>query len=187
MRQVDGRSDAELVGLCNSGSRRAAIDAFQVLYTRHRDYVLRVAFRYVRDTDLALDVLQETFTYLLRKFPPPGNGLVLNAQLQTLLYVAAKNNAISLLRKESRTEANGRFDPEQMPAPAYRDDSDLGRLLTGLAPEQREVVTLRFVDDLALQDIAEILDIPLGTVKSRLHTAVQAMRNSPYVKDFFDK
>ena len=187
MPQADRRSDTELVEICNSGDRNAATDAFQVLYARHKDYVLRVAFRYVRDADLALDVLQETFSYVLRKFPPAGTGLVLSAKLETLLYVAAKNNAISSLRKQSRTEPAGQFDPEQLPAPEYRDDSDLGQILQGLAPEQREVITLRFVDDLALQDIAEILDIPLGTVKSRLHKAIRVMRNSPYVKDFFDK
>ena len=58
--------------------------------------------RYVGDHDLALDVLQETFSYLLRKFPPTGDGLTLRARLTTLLYPVAKNSAISQLRKQHR-------------------------------------------------------------------------------------
>ncbi len=74
-----------------------------------------------------------------------------------------------------------------LPAPGYRDSSDLTALLRGLTPGQREIITLRFIDDHSLQAIGEILDIPLGTVKSRLHKAVEAMRKLPSVKDFFEK
>ena len=187
MSKRDHRSDEELIDLCNTGDRSSAIDAFEVLYARHKNYVLRVAYRYVRDADLALDALQETFSYLLRKLPPAGEGVTLNSKLQTLLYVAAKNAAISLLRKASHSGSAGEVDPDELPAPGYRDAGELADLLRGLSPGQREIITLRFVDDHNLQDIAEILDIPLGTVKSRLHQAIQAMRKSPYVKDFFEK
>ena len=187
MSRLDHHSDAELVDLCNSGDRSDAVEAFETLYARHKDYVLRVAFRYVGDADLALDVLQNTFSYILNKFPPPGEGLVLKAQLQTLLYVVAKNNAISILRKASRGESSGEIDPDDLPAPGYRDSGDLATLLQGLTPGQREIITLRFIDDQPLKDIGEILDIPLGTVKSRLHKAIDAMRQLPNVKDFFEK
>ena len=43
-------------------------------------------------------------------------------------------------------------------------------------PEQRELLTLRFVDDLSLPQLAEALGVPLGTIKSRLHRAIQALR-----------
>ena len=101
-RARDHLSDEELVEVCNCGSAEEAERAFETLYRRHRDYVLRVALRFVRDRDAALDVLQETFTYLLRKFPPTGDGLVLTARLQTLLYPVAKNCAITVLRKADR-------------------------------------------------------------------------------------
>jgi len=180
-------SDTELVDLCNTGDRSDAVEAYETLYARHKDYVLRVAFRYVGDADLALDVLQDTFSYILKKFPPPGEGLVLKAQLQTLLYVVARNNAISILRKTNKGEAGGEIDPDDLPAPAYRDSSDLATLLRGLTPGQKEIVTLRFIDDLPLRDIGEILNIPLGTVKSRLHKAIDALRKAPGVIAFFEK
>jgi len=187
MPRLSHKSDIELVDLCNTGDRSDAIEAFETLYARHKDFVLRVAFRCVGDADLALDVLQDTFSYILRKFPPPGEGLVLKAQLQTLLYVVAKNNAISILRKANKGEGGGEIDPDELPAPGYRDSGDLAKLLQGLTPGQREIITLRFVDDQPLKDIAEILEIPLGTVKSRLHKAIETMRKLPTVKDFFEK
>jgi RNA polymerase sigma-70 factor (ECF subfamily) len=54
--------------------------------------------------------------------------------------------------------------------------ADLDRALRALTPLHREVVLLRFSDDLSLQQIAEALEIPLGTAKSRLHHAVAAIR-----------
>ena len=187
MSRLDQRSDTELVELCNKGSRRDAVDAFEALYTRHKDYVIRVAFRYVRDADLALDVLQDTFSYILKKMPPTGEALKLDAQLRTLLYVVARNNAISILRRTNKAEFSGEIDPDDLPGPAYRDSSELAALLRGLTPSQQEIVTLRFVDDHPLKEIGEILGIPLGTVKSRLHVAIEAMRKLPNVRDFFDK
>ena len=87
----DPRSDEALVGTCNEGNPRA----FEALYLRHKDFVLRVALRFAPDFDTALDVLQDTFVQLLRRFPPTGDGITLTAKLTTLLYPIAKNTAIS--------------------------------------------------------------------------------------------
>ena len=190
MGDLDDKSDVELVGLCNSGSRNAAVAAFETLYARHRDFVLRVALRFAPDPDAALDVLQETFTYLLRKFPPPGPGLELSARLETLLYTAAKNTALSARRKARIRDPGSGPDPDTLPAPEQEDApfrSEADALLRGLSPAEREIVTLRFVDDLSIGDIAIALGIPVGTAKSRLHTAVTSLRKSPYVKEFFEK
>ena len=102
----DRRSDRELVELCNRGSRDEAVQAFESLYRRHRDYVTRVALRFGGDREAAVDVLQETFLYLLKKFPPSGEGLVLTAQLRSLLYPVAKNLTLSFLRRQ---RAPGRY------------------------------------------------------------------------------
>ncbi len=102
VRRRDPRSDEAPVQTCNEGDAAQAAQAFEALYLRHKDYVLRVALRFVPDTDTALDVLQETFAYLLRRFPPTGEGLVLTAKLTSLLYPVAKNTAITALRKAGR-------------------------------------------------------------------------------------
>ena len=62
---------------------------------------------------------------------------------------------------------------------------DLALALDGLPEEQREVLLLRFVDGLSLAEVAEAMDIPLGTVKSRLHNALTALRRDPRTREFF--
>ncbi|MDE0212809.1 MAG: sigma-70 family RNA polymerase sigma factor [Deltaproteobacteria bacterium] len=186
---LDRRSDRELVELCNRGDRDEAVQAFETLYRRHRDYVTRVALRFGADREAAVDVLQETFLYLLKKFPLTGQGLVLTAQLRSLLYPVAKNLTLSSLRQRARLDDSEEFDPDRLQAPgstdpAERDPARLSSALARLSAERREVLLLRFVDDMSLQDIADTLAIPLGTVKSRLHLAVRELRESPEIKDF---
>src|SRR5262249_22053007 len=136
--------------------------------------------------DLALDVLQETFLYLLRKFP----GFRLTAQLKTFLYPAVKNLSIAARQKAGRyqsTEAEQEF-LEQLPAsPALPGRGDLAAALANLSEEHREVLLLRFVDGLPLAEIAEAVEVPLGTVKSRLHHALESLRNDPRAKEFFEQ
>ena len=185
----DRRSDRELVELCNVGDRDEAVQAFETLYRRHRDYVTRVSLRFGADREAAVDVLQETFLYLLKKFPPAGDGLVLTAQLRSLLYPVAKNLTLNFLRQRGRIDDSEEFDPDRLPAPAVDDPAEraparLSAAVARLSAERREVLLLRFVDDMSLQDIADTLSIPLGTVKSRLHLAIRELRESPEIKDF---
>lgn len=181
--KADQRSDQELVRLCNIGDAAEAAIAFESLYRRHKDYVIRVALRFVRDRDMALDVLQETFGYLLRKFPPSGDGLTLTAQLTTLLYPVARNSALTLMRKAGRFPAAGDVEPDDLAGRAADESGDIADLLGALPDERREVILLRFVDDLSLQEIAAALDVPLGTVKSRLHLAIRQLRESPRIRE----
>ena len=60
------------------------------------------------------------------------------------------------------------------------------RLLATLGDTHREAVILRFVDDLSIEEIAAALDVPPGTVKSRLHHAVANMRQDPRFRRFFE-
>jgi len=185
---IDRRSDEELVDACNFASAGAATTAFEVLYKRHRAYVLRVALRFTRDRELATDILQETFGYLLKLFPPTGRGLTLQARLTTFLYPIAKNFAISAARKARRLETgdDAQLEALEGPTPGNPHGGDeIDRALAGLSPERREVLVLRFVEDLSLEEIAAALSIPLGTVKSRLHLAIKQLREDPKIKDLF--
>lgn len=147
--------------------------------------MLRVALRFAPDMDTALDVLQETFLQLLRKFPPSGGGIELTARLTTLLYPIARNAAIDARRRAARMPSDADVTPDDLPAAPEADTDDLGKLLAGLPPSQRETLILRFVDGLTLDEIAEALAVPLGTVKSRLHLGVGRLRASPALKDYF--
>lgn len=174
--RFDKLSDRELVGLCNRGGRREAVEAFGSLYRRHRDYVMRVSLRLCPDREIAADTLQETFLYLLRKFPPTGEGLVLTARLRSLLYPVARNLTLTALRQRRRAQPD--LEPDRLSDPRTVDPhhEDLEQIMSRLSARHREVLLLRFVDDMRLNEIAEALELPVGTVKSRLHSAVRELR-----------
>jgi RNA polymerase sigma-70 factor, ECF subfamily len=175
-------SDVELVAAINRGDAAA----FEVLYFRHRDWVVALAYRFGGDRDAALDVMQETFLYFLRKFP----GFRLTANLKTFLYPAVRNLSIAARRKAARYQATP-AELEQLecaPAPpqAGAEAGDLQIVLAALPEEQRDVLLLRFVDGLSLAEIGTAMDIPLGTVKSRMHNALQTLRQDQRTRAFFD-
>lgn len=181
--QTDARTDQQLIAGINSGDAAA----FEVLYLRYRPWVVNLAHRFTASEDLALDVLQETFLYFLRKFP----GFRLTANLKTFLYPAVRNLSIAARRKAGRYqsgEAEHRL-LEQMPATAAppNQSHDLAAALAGLSEEHREALLLRYVDGLALAEIAEATGIPLGTVKSRLHHALESLRQDPRARKFFEE
>ena len=181
---LDERSDGELVSAINGGDG----GAFEVLYFRYREWVTQLAHRFTGDENAALDVLQETFLYVLRKFP----GFRLTAHFKTFLYPAVRNLSIAARRKASRyqaTEADlAEVEHAQAPEPAVRSDAtEFDAVLVGMPEAQREVLLLRFVDGLSLAEIAEALEIPQGTVKSRLHNALQTLRSDPRTKEFFEQ
>ena len=178
------RSDADLIGACNHGSPTHAKAAFEELYRRHKEFVLRVALRILGDQDLALDVLQETFIYLLGRFPPTGTGIEENSKLSTFLYPVAKHNAISVLRKARRFPVAPEASLDALPGAEDRQGEDLRKLVAGLPVDQRETLLLRFVEDMTLNEIAQALDVPLGTVKSRLHHALAKLKASDILQVF---
>jgi RNA polymerase sigma-70 factor (ECF subfamily) len=147
--------------------------------------VVSLAHRFTSDNDAALDVMQETFLYFLKKFP----GFRLTANLKTFLYPAVRNLSIAARRKAQRYQAT-EAELEQIettPAESAAVLNELQIVLASLSEEHRETVLLRFVDGLSLAEIAEAMEIPLGTVKSRLHTALETLRNDKRTREFFDK
>jgi RNA polymerase sigma-70 factor (ECF subfamily) len=179
-RSFSMESDQELIELANKGDP----NAFEALYHRHRDWVYRLACRFTGNRTDALDALQETFTYLLGKLP----GFELTASMTTFLYPVVKHVSSTIRAKRSQvTSVEGEFDelcaPKFMENKHYR--AELAAVLSVLADEQREVLLMRFVDDMSLQEIAAALDIPLGTVKSRLHNALQTLRSDHRMRDYF--
>ena len=175
----DARTDRELVEAANDGD----LDAFDALYLRYRDWVVRLAWRFTRSDSDALDVLQETFHYLLRKLP----RLRLTARMTTFLYPVVRNFSIRAQRKKRRAAPGDDLLPDLPAAPASPRTSrqELAAVLRTLPEEQLEVVLMRFVDDMALAEIAEALGIPLGTVKSRLHNALNALREDERTRAYF--
>ncbi len=177
--EQDHRTDLQLIAAINDGDA----EAFEALYRRYRDWVAALARRFAGNETDALDVLQDTFAYVLRKFP----GFRLTASFTTFLYPVVRNLSIAASRKRGRF-ASGDAQLDQVPAaPANRPDlGDLGIVLATLSDVHREVLLMRFVDDLSLEEIASALRIPAGTVKSRLHNALETLRSDPRTRRLMD-
>jgi RNA polymerase sigma-70 factor (ECF subfamily) len=173
-------SDRELIELANKGDP----EAFEKLYFRYRDWIYRLAWRFTGNQTDALDVLQEAFTYLLGKFP----GFELTSSMTTFLYPVVRHISITINSKKPRiaSEDNSRSNTVAIISKEntfYR--SELAILLANLPDHQRQVLLMRFVDDMSLQEIASALNIPIGTVKSRLHNALHILRNDNRTRDYF--
>jgi RNA polymerase sigma-70 factor (ECF subfamily) len=180
MADDDPRTDGQLVEAANRGDD----SAFEALYFRYRDWVVRLALRYTASQADALDVLQETFTYLLGKLP----DLRLTARMTTFLFPVVKHLSLALLQKKRRHVAGEELlavRPAPEPDRTEAARAELAAVCSALPQHQLEVLLLRFVDSMSLQEIADALGIPLGTVKSRLHHAIRALREDEQVRRYF--
>lgn len=178
-----GPSDQELVDRFRGGDRRA----FDEIVHRYRDRVYTLCLRWLDDPEGAEEIAQDVWIALFRSLPSFRG----EAQLSTWIFKVTVNhckNRRSYRRRRGwgRTEALGPSrDEEDVPERQIADEgaqTDLrvhskeaerlvGEALAALDEDHRQVLLLRDVEDLAYEDIAEILDIPRGTVKSRIHRA----------------
>lgn len=174
------KSDQELIEAINKGQA----DVFDVLYYRYRDWVFNLAWRFTGSRDDALDVMQETFTYLLKKFP----GFKLTASMMTFFYPVVKHISLNIKKKNLKfSDENDVFD-EFIDTKANTKDNnskDLVAVLSILPDELREILLMKYVDEMSQEEIAEALNIPLGTVKSRLYRALQILRENNKTKSYF--
>jgi RNA polymerase sigma-70 factor (ECF subfamily) len=180
-------SDEELLLRCQRGQQ----EAFAVLIRRYERELYGYLRRYLGDASLAEDVFQNTFLQLYLKVSKYDPG----RPVRPWLYTIATNQAIDALRRAGRHQAVSLEQERAVPA----GGSEAGSLLTLLEssspgpPDQaaarehhqqlrrqvdclpeflRQVVLLAYYQGLKYREIAEILQIPVGTVKSRLHTAL---------------
>ena len=165
------KSDKALISAANNGDTAAT----EKLYYRYKDWVFGVAFYYCKNSEDAAEVLQEVFFYFFRKFP----GFELTCKLKTFLYPVIKNRSIDLIRKR-KPDISIEGHINSLKAPKDRNIKqelkNLYEMTVELPVEQQEVVMLRFGDELSLKEIAKALNVPLGTVKSRLHNALKNLR-----------
>ncbi len=169
MQTDDTRTDHELVDAANGGDE----EAMTAIYGRHRGWVYGLAMRFGASETDAHDVVQETFRYLFGKFP----GFELKAAMTTFLYPVVRNRVIDLGRKRQRDQRLSDALPEPEPIADEKDARDAVLDMIADLPEfQREVLLLRFVEELSLNQVAARLNVPTGTIKSRLHNALKALR-----------
>lgn len=158
-------------------SRRGNVEAYNLLVSRWEKRVYNYLLRLVRDRDDALDLTQEAF---LKAFQNVGK-LEDASRFGPWLFRIAHNEAFSLLRRR-RPEADTEPPPEAG-GQSYRMfpielslavESALGRL----SSDQREAVVLKIYQGFKFEEMAEILSCPVSTVKSRLYTALDLLKDT---------
>jgi RNA polymerase sigma-70 factor (ECF subfamily) len=171
-------NDSDLIGQLQQGS----LDALGILYDRHQRMVYRTALAITGDTDAAADLLQDVFLRLHRF----ASHIDSSRPLEPWLYRMTANLAYTWVKRSSRwlrplqemTDwilGARKYDSQTVPE-IDEQLHQLQQIITSLPVHQRIVVVLYYLNDLSLQEIAEILDVPLGTVKSRLHYGREAVR-----------
>ena len=194
-------SDEDLIACFRRGQR----EAFGVLVRRYERELYGYLARYLGDSSLADDVFQNTFLQLYTKLGMYTAG----RPVRPWLYTIATHQAIDALRRGGRHQAIS-LDQEREdqlaadlpqlltvlqsrePGPIDQVQGEERRQLVRSSVDQlpeflRSVVILAYYQGLKYRDIADILDIPVGTVKSRLHTALlrlqEAWAESSLVRD----
>jgi len=167
---LEALDDRELAARADQGDS----DAFEALYRRHRDWVVSLAWRLSGNRDDALDVLQETFCHLFQRFP----GFTLTSTMRAYLYPVVKHLCISAARKRRNVVPLNGAGVEPV-APETPSDwaPEFEKRIASLPEGHQEVLRLRFVLEMRLEEIAQALDLPLGTVKSRLHNALKSLES----------
>jgi RNA polymerase sigma-70 factor, ECF subfamily len=178
-------TDLQLVEQTLAGAE----EGFRTLVDRHQRSVYNLLVRMLRNPALAEDLAQETFLKAfthLRSFDP-------RYKFSNWILRIAHNTAIDAIRRRGPQEVpldqpdpreQGRLeallvDPKSGAAAETLDQHDLARALEAamgrLRPEYRQVVVLRYQEDLSYEEISEITGWPLGTIKSHLHRARSEM------------
>jgi RNA polymerase sigma-70 factor (ECF subfamily) len=154
--------------------RRGDLDALSTLLARYQNRLYRYLLRMVRQPAEAEDLFQQTWLRVAEKIQHYDPRRSFEAWLFTL----ARNLAIDHLRRvrpESLDEPIGEQPPIEGILQRERSQR-LGVVLEMLPVVQREVLTLRFEEEMKIEEIAEVLGAPLSTVKTRLRRALERLR-----------
>lgn len=177
---VDGDSDENLVAAAQGGDR----DALSQLLERHYDRVRAVCVRIAGSTRDGDDAAQEAMIRIVKNL----SGFDGRSTFRTWSYRIATNSAIDELRRRQRRGVPSGIDDESAPEiadptsadphVAFESQLELTSALRALPDEFRAPVVLRDVADLDYEQIAATLDVPLGTVKSRIARGRRMLRDS---------
>ena len=168
--------DASLVERIAAGER----DALSELYTRYQRPLFQYLLQLTSDRGVAEEILQDTLVAAWKS----ASSFAGRSSVRTWLFGIARRQAHNTLRgmalplaaeTELETAASTEPEPEgSLLAGAEREA--LAQAMEGLSAIHREALVLAFVHELSYQELADVLDVPIGTVRSRLSNAKKALR-----------
>ena len=178
--ELKASTDSELTLRLQAGS----LEALGVLYDRHRGLVFRTALAITGDAEAAADLLHDVFLRLHRF----SAHIDPQRPLEPWLYRMTTNLAYTWVKRRQRwfrplEDVVDWLAGTRKDTPAYQAEMDdswrqVQQAVSSLPLSHRGVVVLYYINDLSLHEISEILDIPVGTVKSRLHYGRQTLKQS---------
>lgn len=189
---IDNLDDAELITMIAGSHSEAAHQALGVLYDRYGRLVYTIAYHVVGDSETAEEITQDAF---IRVWEGAGTYRGEIARVTSWLVSIARHRAIDELRRRgSRPEQNSVVWPEDAdqesgyPMPVLDSPEEtvdtaiqnrgVRRMIALLPVEQRQVLGLAYFKGMSHSEIAEHLGEPLGTIKSRIRTAMQRLRDA---------
>jgi len=158
----------EVTQLLKQGRHDAAFEKLTPLF---QTKVFRLVVSMIRNQARAEEVTQDVLVKVWQALPSYDG----RASLSTWIYTIARNTALTHLRSEKYRDARplaAMVEPSVLPSKA---ELEVDRLMARLPDEQREVVELFYLQGCSIEDVAAMLDMPEGTVKSQLHRARKAM------------
>jgi RNA polymerase sigma-70 factor (ECF subfamily) len=171
---VKDEDDSGLVQRCRAGDRRA----FERLVVRYQKPVFNAALRMLRNPQDALDVAQTTFLKAFEHLDDYDPSF----RFYSWIYRIAVNESLNALGSRRAFQGINGEEPDEAPGPDLQTEGDQTRreieaALMGISPELRAVIVLRHFIQLSYRDMADILQLPEKTVKSRLYSARQLLRD----------
>jgi len=157
--------------------------AQEKFYDKYKKQVFRTALLFTRNQDLAEDVTQETFIRIFEKISLYNS----NYSLDTWLYKVVTNVARNIIRKHKKEFVLNPFEyflekkSKHTPVTEFESKEQqklLMSMITGLPYKQQEVIILKYYNGFSQEEISSILEIPLGTVKSRINSGLKKLRKS---------
>ena len=180
-------SDQALVGAIAAGDR----SAMRTLYARHHVRVYRFVLRMTNDVSMAEDIVSEVFIGAWRQ----AGGFKSKSQVSTWLLAIARNRALSALshRRDEQLDddfANSVEDPAgdaETRIEIQDRDAAVRKCLSQLSTDHREVIDLVYYHDRTVEAVAEIIQIPKNTVKTRLFYARKCLEKLLEASGCFDQ
>lgn len=163
-------ADEAIIQLVRSGRGQ---EAFERLVPAYRRRVFGLAYSILRDRAAAEDLAQEVFVKLWQALPRYDG----RAQLSTWIYAITRNAAVSALRTRrpsvSLSDAAVAEEVEGMTAEPFAEpaDAQLRRRIQALPDKQRQAITLYYLDERPVEEVADMMGLPANTVKTHLHRA----------------
>ena len=149
--------------------------AFELLLDHYEGKVFRMAFMYLKERGRAEEVTQEIFFKFWQALPVYDG----RAAPSTWLYTIARNTCLSVLRSEARRRTISVDSISEPAAPSggsnVLNKMELARCVERLPATQRDAITLFYLQENNIEEVARMLDLPEGTVKSHLHRARLAL------------